>query len=85
MIRKSTEGQWSLKHFTITTVVSFSSEESLYEGEYDKMMNFILEIHYQNRRSDFNARAQFSNTANSKYFSNADTLLKSLTGYIETL
>ncbi len=57
----------------------------LYEGEYDKMMNFILKIHYQNSRPDFNARAQFSNTANSKYFSNADTLLKSLTGYIETL
>ena len=57
----------------------------LYEGEHDKMMNFILKIHYQNSRPYFNARAQFSDTANSKYFSNADTLLKSLTGYIETL
>ena len=57
----------------------------LYQGNYDKMMNFIMKIYYPNTRLGFNPEEKFTDNSNSKYFDNADVLLKTLTGYIESL
>ena len=55
----------------------------LYQGEYENLMNFILKRYYNNTRIDFDSKSE--NNPNSRYFDNADVLLKSLTRYIESL
>tara|TARA_B100000212_G_scaffold86354_1_gene62927 strand:- start:2680 stop:3321 length:642 start_codon:yes stop_codon:yes gene_type:complete len=57
----------------------------LYQGDYDNMKNFLMKIYYENARPDFNSQEKFKDNPNSKYFSNADKLLKTLTGHIESL
>jgi len=57
----------------------------LYRGDYENIMNFLMKIYYPNVRADFNPKEKFTSNLNSRYFDNADFLLKSLTGYIESL
>ena len=57
----------------------------LYKGNYNKMMNFIMKKYYQNARTDFDPEKKFADNSNSKYFDSEDLLLKTLTGYIESL
>ena len=57
----------------------------LYQGNYNNMMNFIMKKYYQNTRTDFSPEEKFTDNSNNKYFDNADVLLKSLTGYIESM
>ena len=52
---------------------------------YQNVMNFILKRYYNNTRIDFDPKSEFENNPNSRYFDNADVLLKSLTRYIESL
>ena len=57
----------------------------LYQMEYENVMNFILKRYYNNTRIDFDSKSEFVNNSNTKYYDNADVLLKSLTRYIESL
>ena len=57
----------------------------LFEGDYSNMKNFLMKLHHENTRPDFDPQEKFKDNSNSKYFSNADKLLKTLTGYIESL
>ena len=57
----------------------------LYQGDYSNMKNFLMKLHYENARPDFNGQKRFKDNSNSKYFSNADSLLKTLTGHIKSL
>lgn len=57
----------------------------LYQGDYSNMKNFLMKLQYENARPDFNAQEKFKDNSNSKYFSNADSLLKTLTGHIKSL
>ena len=57
----------------------------LYQREYENIMNFILKRYYNNTRIDFDSKSEFVNNSNTKYYDNADVLLKSLTRYIESL
>ena len=44
-----------------------------------------MKKYYQNTRTDFSPEEKFTDNSNNKYFDNADVLLKSLTGYIESM
>lgn len=57
----------------------------LYQREYENVMNFILKRYYNNTRIDFDSKSEFVNNSDTKYYVNADVLLKSLTRYIESL
>ena len=57
----------------------------LYQGDYENVMNFILKRYYNNTRIDFDSKSEFVNNSDTKYYVNADVLLKSLTRYIESL